>query len=204
MRAPTWSELGTVGNSVPAKASMLVPLVGYIILIQSPILSAFQGMADVIAPQLAEKPRTDISISNMYFVYFGLFFVGIASVIFTLFAHSNIKRYRDSDEFCIQTRGMLTIHEFKQMYEFITNNKHAKNLIDQGIEKSYRSIGINGEISLKSDKEIDIKKAYYYALDIGNPFARVLTLLIYTLGFSLLAVPSLKTFSSISAKLLNI
>jgi hypothetical protein len=85
-RLSSWSRLRSIGNSAPARATIVIPLVGYLIIFNEQVLSYL-----TLSPEIFGK---SVGISTKLLnIYFGLCFVAIASFLFAWFCPLQIRKY---------------------------------------------------------------------------------------------------------------
>lgn len=84
---PKWTTVRGIGNSFPAKLSLAMPVIGYIILFNDVVVSIFKSNMH------ATSPMINGMFWNLYYYYFGLFSFGIASSIYYLFCSRLVRDY---------------------------------------------------------------------------------------------------------------
>ena len=103
--ATDWLTLSSIGRSRIVSLTIIVPFVGYIIIFNDYIIGYFSFARAVIldiSPSNGigvDKLQKDISLDNLYFLYFGLLFVGIASALFSFFCPEEIKQYKVANDY---------------------------------------------------------------------------------------------------------
>jgi hypothetical protein len=89
-----WSRLRSVGNSLPARLTILIPLVGYLIIfnqVTAKYLTLIQELAGRTSP---DHP---ISVSpRLLLVYFGLCALALGSAIYSYFCPNQVRHYGSS------------------------------------------------------------------------------------------------------------
>jgi hypothetical protein len=85
----SWRLLRSIGNSGAAKLTVLIPLIGYLILLNDSVV-AHLGLFGEAA---------DATLTRLLAIYCGLVFVAIASVIFAACCPREVKRYASSEEY---------------------------------------------------------------------------------------------------------
>ncbi len=87
-----WSNLAKVGRSRIMRGTILVPLIGVFIIFNEGLLNIFR--LDSFFIEHIGEVRSDsidrFTISNLYFMYFGLSFLGVGSFLFSLFCPEEI------------------------------------------------------------------------------------------------------------------
>src|SRR6266852_9232668 len=93
--ASKWSRLRSVGNSLPARLTILIPLVGYLIIFNqetAKYLTLIQELA-------GQKTSADhpISVSpSVLLVYFGLCALALGSAIYSYLCPDQVRHYGSS------------------------------------------------------------------------------------------------------------
>ncbi|MER9797511.1 hypothetical protein NKJ36_10235 [Mesorhizobium sp. M0142] len=102
--AATWQTLRSVGSSKIVSLTIAIPFIGYLIIFNDYFIDyaqiarqlvIFQGGDNSANPDI----QREISLSNLYFLYFGLVLTGLASIGFALFCPSEIKRSSSVNDF---------------------------------------------------------------------------------------------------------
>ena len=91
-----WSKLAFIGRSRPVKLTILIPLVGTFLIFNQYVENSFQFssafMRD-IGVDIEEAGRSNLfTSSSLYFLYFGLCFVGFGSFLFNAYCPGDIKK----------------------------------------------------------------------------------------------------------------
>lgn len=94
--AATWQTLRSVGSSKIVSLTIAVPFIGYLIIFNDYFIDHAQIARQLVTFQGSDNAanhdvQREISLSNLYFLYFGLVLLGIASIGFALFCPSEIK-----------------------------------------------------------------------------------------------------------------
>ena len=186
----SWAILRGLGNSGLARLSILAPIFGHLILFNEPI-SRFLASFDVALGKPAEAP-----LSILYFLYLGLFFMGLASAVYQIRCHRVVKRYFDEEDFVLSAGPSVTRRDLQIYLEVIEEAHNSEvpsfdpRLARQQFEKRGGALESQGDTPLRND----IMKAYYAVLARARPFSRAITAAFYLVAFGCLAVPSVKTF----------
>ena len=174
-----WNSLRAIGNSRAAKIAAVIPLIGYLIILNDRVLIEVARLSTHVATQecSTETAGCMLGVINelrMHFVYFGLFFVGLGSIAYSVFCNNLIKKYADAEDFITRAKRILTFEEIVAIYA----------------EHSDRSL-----VSEHSERNKGMSMEFIYALlNTARPGPRYLTAVLYALGFTLLAIPSGLTF----------
>lgn len=90
---PSWRLLRTIGNSRAAKLTILIPLVGYIVLLNDTVIRNLE-----LSEQIFGVP-TGATLTKLLLIYCGLVCVAIASAIFAIWCPLEVKRYASVEEY---------------------------------------------------------------------------------------------------------
>jgi hypothetical protein len=94
-----WSAIRRIGQSRLLALTIVVPFLGSLLLFNQSVVDLLTLSPDVVRRWLhlpTDDPKTaahTLTLSRLYFVYFGLTFLGIGSALFVLFCPIDIKNY---------------------------------------------------------------------------------------------------------------
>jgi len=124
-----WSNLSLFGSSSIAKITILFPFVGYAILFNQFATDFFSTYFPHDNPRSTRASLVNtININRIYFIYFGLLFIGIGSAIFSLFAPDNLKRGAD------RTLNILYLSNMNSTLQVFESFRSALNLYKRGTQ----------------------------------------------------------------------
>jgi len=181
-----WTSIRSLGNSWPARLSILVPFFGNILIFNKLFLD-FAGVGTSCSLPLG--PTCLISQTTIYNYYLGLCLIGVASGMYQIFCPPIIKKYIDEDFFVIEHSSLATRPQLTRYLEFITNNKTDRRY------KFILSTLVNGSIDTLNKEVIrDILREYYFELNQKGNFWLYCCVLFYAFGSTFLIWPTLTTF----------
>lgn len=218
---PHWVEIKRIGNSRFGKITMLVPFIGYMILFNEDMNKYLELSSKFVDGESAKDSN------RLFYFYFGLSFIGMASIFFQLFCPRRIRLYRDALESAEYGMVLVSGRRILRVIQVINSNhkkmKEAKDWIPPQTEdfinrliKSYKKenladIDINGtsaefqskeKLDLKYEKQREFQKQAMHVswalLDIVDRKKRLLILSLYGIGFLLLSIPTIDTFCRVS------
>ena len=104
-----WSALSSVGNTAPAKLTILAPLIGYLVIYNQAIADFF-FLSSGPDPEVASSGSLLSLLNNMKltFLYFGLLFFGIGAIIFGMFSPKSIRRYKSAEDYVLAMEAAKT------------------------------------------------------------------------------------------------
>jgi len=170
----TWAELRAAGNSRAVQLSIIFPFVGYLILLNDDVvkflsLRAFEGSGGAVNWKL-------------YFVYFGLMATGLGGAIYQAFCPFIIKKHGDWTDY-VRIDGD----------SFSTG---AISALGMALGKKFQDDARGGN---PNHVTIDYLREWYSDQSRSLLKARVLVTVLFDVGVSLLAVPSIATALNVLA-----
>lgn len=181
-----WRSLRSLGNSSAARYSIAVPLIGYFVLFNQQIVDWLHLDANLCATGCTASWR-------LRCLYFGGCAFAVASVIFACRCPSVVKLNGGASEFYNRDAGYYQdANHMRALY--------AQSAIE-GVQSLYFDEGIvvTGGFADRIG-EPDLSHALtsvYLASDIANARSRIVCLLLFALGFALVAIPTIITFGQV-------
>jgi hypothetical protein len=93
-----WDQLRSVGNSRIVQASVLFPILGFLILFNDQALSLL-AMAGLDRAPPHSGPVAWLWTKKLYFLYFGLMSLGSGSLLYAIHCPFIIKKHGDASDF---------------------------------------------------------------------------------------------------------
>lgn len=93
---PGWISLRKIGNSSVAKATIFMPIIGYFVIFNEEIVKYLHLIGDLSGTKASPG---DLNLTRLVSVYIGLFFVGIASIVFLLCCPPELAETASEHEF---------------------------------------------------------------------------------------------------------
>jgi hypothetical protein len=191
-----WTALRGIGNSPIVRMAAVMPFVGYLIIFNETIvdwlkLSArfFQG-----SPSIAQDNPV---IPKLYYVYFGLFFTGVGSLLYQLRCDPRLKKYATSEDYVNGVRDSVTDKDLHRYQDFSEEHGDASAATTDFVPAMLKDAEQAERI------KIVILNSHYAALNKYRPVSRFLVATSYCLGLALLATPALHTFVSVLRSFFN-
>jgi hypothetical protein len=192
MRIPLWTTLRPVGNSWPARLTILLPLVRYFIIFNDGIAQA--KLVNLIREFEGRTPDSlGLSIpSRVFQIYFGLCFVSVASALYAWWCPSIVKRHSSAGEY-LANEG-IHFGEFSvRPLEIAFAQSDAK--FDQFRRDVQNRISV--EYSMQ-EAFTEVKNATlhgYFDMENANRGVwRGIVAILYAIGFLSLSIPAAKIF----------
>ena len=193
-----WSELRALGQSPLVRASVLMPAFGYILLLNDNVHQYLTIKYDGWLLQYLP------SLWRVWLLFYGTFALAIASIIFSRFCPTEIKRYvsafamvdaeREHSHHPNRTEEIR--RQLRDLYEGMS--KWEGSIFPYKLKLHEPDLGIQWSDILSGTL------LYRWILaDIKRPVLRIITLLIFAAGLTLLAVPAMFTFLQVTVLLLG-
>jgi hypothetical protein len=207
-RGPLWSDLRKAGSTSFAKLTILVPLIGYVILLHADLIRYVKldvGKGDTPICIFAMCVHM-MPITRYYFLYFGLFAIGAGSLLFYWLCPKVISTSIDKNDYVRTELELFTpayMAEELNVLQAVSpglprfKDRISRVLATPTIELS-RSDGKSGMLDWRTsvmDQIVDMASLRYDIENVRNWPARYLTGLFYAFGLVCLAIPSLYTFA---------
>lgn len=188
----TWSQLKPIAGSLLARLSILAPLLGHIILINEFTLSLGK-----IAPDLFLSGS-----ERVYFVYYGLVFIGLSAGIFQICCPRRIAHY-DSDR--VATQAELSIATAERLNRLIIELTNFDSSTQASAPYAVNS-HTRDRFAFIADNEariIDVITRLYALDDMSRPIARWCSSGAFIVGSIALLIPSLFVMVAVTWQLVT-
>lgn len=168
---PTWADLRGVGNSAPVRASIVVPVIGYLIILNS-------TLADYLKLHGVEWVHQPAGVWDrlwavkLYLVYFGLMFLGIGAAIYQWKCPPFIKKYSNWADYVAGVEPYTELSQIDALAEIVGIPLEIHDFRRQGDELKF------------------LLRAHYAQMSSYYPRWRLAEALLFGAGFLLLAIPS--------------
>jgi hypothetical protein len=185
-----WSDLRSIGNSRLTKLTIFAPFIPFIFdffdnLIAIPFLGPYLHQFRIEWP----RPR----LTSLYFFYYGLTSVGIASILYGVLCPKIIKLYSSAVDY---------INEEAQVRSNYIKGEH---LVAEGT--SFPRLDLHDPelaslIDRQSLLDISYKMAREYEFqDHNKAIGRIIAFALYIMGFLLCSLPALNKFAIVTQHL---
>ncbi|HUI12586.1 MAG TPA: hypothetical protein VL048_03845 [Xanthobacteraceae bacterium] len=190
---PLWHQLRAFGNSTAAKLTILIPLVGYLILLNDRVVE-FLALSERIFGQAATAGST----AKLLAIYIGLVCVALASSIYALCCPLEVKKYASTEEYIAGEEPFMS-ERGEGMLE--ARLRHGDEIARTSLRdyqqwnNSRPSVDSDEEIRRRGQRFFRIEMQLFYEMqDRSNPIARWVTAILYLIGFAALLFPSISVF----------
>jgi hypothetical protein len=196
----SWRLLRSVGNSRAAKLTVLIPLVGYLILLNDDFVMHLTLAKDVFGD------AADATLTRLLSIYVGLVFIAVASVVFAIWCPREVKRYGSSEEYVagdepsMSDKQIAIIEKQLEIGDDIARNDSAEYA---GYYFGRPSTDLE-ELRRNGRQLYRIRMNLFYEMqDRSRPIARWAAAICFLTGFIFLSVPSLFVFYQVMKVLLH-
>ncbi|MER8366968.1 hypothetical protein [Mesorhizobium sp. M1378] len=99
--ATTWQSLRSIGSSRILSLTIAVPFIGYLIIFNDHLIDYAKIARQLLSDGRVATPedQNSISLSNLYYLYFGLVLTGFGSLLFAVFCPSDIRQSGSLNEY---------------------------------------------------------------------------------------------------------
>lgn len=194
-----WEAISRFGRSGVATLTIATPFLGYIVLYHSSLSTYFGGMGGLIdaqngtgacVPWLSFEQKINL-------FYLGMLALGWGSILFRCLAPSVVQNSEGISDFVDRELPRATARNLRSM--FVTIKSRRPSLVDDFIERapwlsrevSSLKLAADNLRQVRDDQlQIDLLSSYYNVLSRhSNRFWVWITMLLYVIGFLLLAIP---------------
>lgn len=196
---PQWTTLRGFGNSSPAKLTILIPLIGYLIIFNDQVTKFLQISSELVGV----GPSPGIS-TRLLCVYFGLCLIALGTTIYSLLCPREIKYYGSSAAYVRGDGPSLGDFAMEEIEDDLRESQYKDRYLV--IRGRYEGSGGHPKIPTDAQKQqIDNGILHLYFEKINNSWAvlRLLTLGLFASGTVCLLVPSLEIFFRITSILVR-
>ncbi|NAX43109.1 MULTISPECIES: hypothetical protein [unclassified Vibrio] len=192
---PSWKALRVLGESNTVKLTILTPIMGYMIIFSEKFQEWFTLASSVLGVDSTQA--AEATISNSYFLYFGLISIALASGLYSLSAPSLAKEYHSNREYLQENIEHITPSRLLGLSSFVekqyggTKERHDVFVNISQFESSSKSTESIDESTLRT-LTIDLHNHFWNCTVYSRDMLRALISLLYISGFILLMIPTVK------------
>ncbi|NKQ83268.1 hypothetical protein [Rhizobium ruizarguesonis] len=181
---PAWTSLGAIGRSPVSKLAILMPFIGYLILLQDKVIGL---LAPLATAEAALEPKLSI---GFYLLYFGLFIFGVASFFFHITCPEVVKRFHSSDEYVERMQSFVTASDLKAKLMVIIQRSGVESDVGKEASLYHSSIVAGVSTQLQPAVRNFTLRAYFEKLDNSSGWIRSSVFLLFLVGIVLTIIPS--------------
>lgn len=191
-----WTNLRSAGNSSLVKATLLIPLLGYLVVFNENFLHFIQISKELVG---MGTPNSGGPIPfRLMATYFGLCFIAVGSALYNVFCPQEIRRHATAAEYIGQGGEKMSILEMRAIEGFVERGDElaTTSLGNFRLRENSRPFPNDPtehreRLRLSEGAVLDI---YFHMLNRKHPNARTACGAFFALGFTFLLVPSLDIF----------
>jgi len=179
-----WVDLRSVSNSSAAKATIFVPLIGYLLIFNDNIVRYLE-LAQVLN---GSSGHGGVS-SRLLWIYFGLCFVSFGAVLYGLSCPPEVKKYGSANAYVAGDRNSISSAVLAGIEQRLKNSDFGQRYLL--LEENKKS---EGGLLESEDHKNTLLHMYFDYMNTRHRRVRIAVTWAYFVGFSCLAVPSLEVF----------
>ncbi|MEP4887140.1 MAG: hypothetical protein ABJ215_12285 [Alphaproteobacteria bacterium] len=185
-----WHKTSRFFRSYIVKLTILAPAIGYLIILNQEFSSFFTLVFDSGAPE--------DSLNRVYYIFFGLTFIGVSAGIFEMFCPAEVKLNHTDKGFVESERPIITPARLRK-YAADIGMVLSKEAGRDGAERSSTTgISFSSWRNRNEEEIIDVLTKHFYTLSESNRKTRIAMSLLYGLGWFFLLLPSTLTFIDVA------
>jgi hypothetical protein len=188
----SWCLLRSIGNSKAAKLTILIPLIGYLILLNEDVISHLE-----LSKQIFGAPA-DATLTRLLLIYCGLVFVAVASTIFAIACPLEVKRYASSEEYIAGDERFQSQRTIGVIQTRLRLGDEIARNDDAAYRHHHEKRPTSDDIEVRRRRAKDLIRIqmnlYFEMLDRSRPFWRWAAAICYFLGIGLLLIPATIVF----------
>jgi hypothetical protein len=195
---PLWRDLRAVGSSNIVKSTILIPFFGYMIMFNSHL----EGYFDLSNLFVWEADQA--ASYRLFFLYFGLSSMGLASLIFQICCPGPIKLNIDIVTYVDREYKVISKYRLRMLVGMITQAyehiRSSRQWLSPYMAEAADSVIVSSADERENGKEFELEalKVQRNSMNISSPIARRLIAILYMIGFFLLSIPTVDTFVRVS------
>lgn len=197
-KTPLWERLRFISNSTAAKATILVPVIGYLIIFNEKVVEFLNLARAVEAHSGAEVSY------RLILIYLGLCAISVGVVVYGWFCPNEVKHYGSASAY-VQGDGPslrgFVIDDIGKLLENSAQRRRLQIISDALQERVQRGIEVTDEHLERY--RIEMLHLHFEYLNSSHRIARAICLWSYVIGFGLLAIPSIIVFKRVIGILLR-
>ena len=187
-RIPRWDTLRAIGNSRIVQLSALVPFIGYILLFGESTAHLFHMVGGHVTTGIGLWDR--LLETTVYFLYFGLFAMGIGALAYQMFCPDIVKKYPDAESFILAEKAITAESDLEVMVHYAGMDEFID---DAGIVRTPND----------EDGILRVMRGFYRQSAVYSPRRRWITTVFFYIGFLLISVPSVVSAVRIGSDFLS-
>jgi hypothetical protein len=188
-----WSELRAVTNSPAARATILIPIIGYLIIFNENIIKNLHVAQDVGGA----FPSQDHVSSRLLLVYLGLTFIAVGAAAHQLFCPADVKHYGDTNAYVGGVTSTIKDYRFRAIEDRLRDSIFHDRYMD--IRNMYAKTWQNKVLDDDQKATINngILHLYFEYLNKQHASIRMIAGWAFLVGLIILSIPSIGVFARV-------
>jgi hypothetical protein len=193
-KIPEWNLIRYIGASIPARLTVIFPLIANIAIFNDSIVAQFSGESVIFrgVPGLLHQFQLYI-----WFTFAGLLFFSIGQIVFTVSCPHLIKTHDCAESFLESLNSNVVSKALLLKWaRYAENSAHINNdeKSEDGIASAIALLeGEAFRLPDMSEQLVNITRLYYKSVSLDFPILRFICSLFFTVGVVLVFYPSVKT-----------
>jgi hypothetical protein len=188
-----WHRLRALGNSTAAKLTILIPLVGYLVLLNDKVVNYLQ-----LSERIVGQATMSGALDRLLVIYVGLVCVALASAIFALCCPLEVKKFASAEEYIAGEEPFMSERAEGIVEARLKHGDELARTSLKGYEEWNESRPTPDsleELRRRGRQHFRIEMNLFYEMqDRSRPIARWLAGVLYLAGFVALLAPSASVF----------
>src|SRR6266478_1435957 len=198
VRIPPWSDLRAIGNSGPAKLTILIPLIGYLVIFNAQLAHYLELVAEVgglNAHMFSVSPR-------LLLIYFGLCSFAVGSALYSFRCSNEVKKYGTSSAYVGGDGASIKDYALEPFEKFLAKSSYGDEY--HKLRNRFESLDTVPFEESKQQIHNGILHLNFWSANYSYPIARLIVAMSYVMGFVCLAIPSIGVFFRVVRILWNV
>ncbi len=202
LKIPRWEGIRKIGQLRIMALTMIVPVIGYMIIFNENIIQLFELSKEVFT-ELVPGSKSSVqgvsgdSKTRLYYFYFGLTFLGTGSIIYQIFCPGIIKEHGSDRQYIREEAPLITLKRFESLLDALEGIT-KKQLIDfKERLDMIQTFSPGAEEKARMNMTTDLFIIQWRLENESYFVIRVITFLLYMVGFGFLAIPSIQMFGKV-------
>lgn len=184
MGIPRWADLRSVGNSSAVRAAIIVPVIGYLIILNSTIAD-YLKLHGIEWGQDSHQFWDRLWSFKLYLIYYGLMLLGAGSIVYQWKCPHFVKKYENWAEYVAGVARHTDGGQIDVLHKLV------------GRDETF-GYGMSGE-----EQILYYLRRHYNQMSSYSAAWRLLTTFLFAWGFVLLAIPSVMTAVRVASALIS-
>jgi len=200
---PQWSALRGFGNSPPAKLTILIPLIGYLIIFNDKIVPFLELSRQITGA----SSDYGASISpKLLSIYFGLCLIAVGTAIYSMLCPTEVKYYGSSAAYVRGDGPSLGDFAMEEIERVLRESKYKAEYSKIRGRYEPKDVVSSEPITADHKRQVDngVLHLYFRCLNNSHCTMRWLTLLCYGFGTACLLIASIDVFIRVTAILCRV